>query len=351
MNTVARPLPGALAGPLRRGRDRFNAAFFVARQAVPALDPESFADGVRELGTVAETIAGHEPDRLDTVVAALYDLTLMLHQKGLLAGPGRPEAFGRLWNELLPAVHVHLAAAPEETAGRLVNALCQLEATPGVRTGEWIDRLIAVVNGLSGRAELFDAGRLLAWRCGMAHQREAALDAAGRVSERILRACLGLSTDDLAQLRADPWLDPAKAGAAGRGGRKRLQIVAETGGFRGFGGPFATPPLPFLLDGSLAVRDAENVWRLHADVFGTVFRKYAYKNNIENNTSASAARVTPEGVVTWNGAKARFERISKPSGIVCDGTTIAVTLSRSHRVLLIAMAAEPGEDGTRGRRE
>jgi hypothetical protein len=182
----------------------------------------------------------------------------------------------------------------------------------------------------------------------MAHQRDAALAAAGRVSERALQTCLGVRADRLALLREDPWLDPAKAGVAGQGGRKTLRIVAEAGGFRGFGGPFVTPPLPLLIDGALAVRDAEQVWRLHADVFGSVFEKYTDENYIEYNATSSSANVTPEGVVTWNGAKVRFERISKPSGIVCDGKTVAVTLSRSHRVILIAMVAESGEDGRWG---
>ncbi len=363
------PLSGPLAEALRHGRERFNTAFFVARQSTPGLDETAFARHLRRLAPVADAVACHGPACLDAAVAALYDLILDLFARGILSDTARADLLWRVITELLPPLHAFLAEAPYETAGKLVNAALQLDATPGARAKDWMALLASIAPRVSGQGELFDAGRVLAWRCGMAHQRKAALRAAERLSEPVLFEALDVPSagpggpvspsELLRALAADPWLHPARVvdGAAGR--PKALRLVADAGGFRGFGGPFLAPPRACVNNGVFVLSDDGQAWQMHADVFGVVFSKIT--NDICGDghrcgTSNQAIRdeihdvtVAGERTIAWKGLKARCERLAYPTGIVCDGTTAVVTLRHSHRVLLFARTAGiPGGAGRGG---
>lgn len=352
-------ISGPLAEALRRGREWFNTAFFVVRQSSPGLDEAVFAQYLRMLAPAAEAISPHGPERFDAAVAAFYDLILDLLARGILNDAARSDLLGRVVTELFPPLHAFLAEAPHDTAGKLVNAALQLAATAGARPKEWMDLLIRVVPMVSGHGELFDAGRVLAWRCGMAQLRTAALRAAERLSEPVLFSVFDVpsamkggrvsSAELLRALTADPWLHPAEAieGAAGR--PKALRLVVDAGGFRGFGGPFLAPPRARVVDGALVLSDASQAWQLHADVFGVVFSKVS--NDIyEDGRRCGALKqalldethdvtVAGEGTIVWKSLKTRCDRLAYPTGVVCDGTTAVVTLRHSHRVLLFARTA------------
>ncbi|MBP7632868.1 hypothetical protein KBA41_01765 [Candidatus Ozemobacteraceae bacterium] len=359
-------ISGPLAEALRRGRERFNTAFFVARQSSPGLDETAFARHLRTLAPVADAVACHGPACLDVAIAALYDLLLDLFARGILSDAARSDLLGRVITELLPPLHAFLAESPHETAGKLVNAALQLGATPGARSAEWMNLLVRIVPKVSARGELFDAGRVLAWRCGMAHQRTAALRAAERLSEQVLFSALDVPpavpggsvspAELLRALAADPWLHPAHVADGTAGRSKELRLVADAGGFRGFGGPFLAPPRACVADGEIVLSDAGQDWQMHADVFGVVFSKIYFdicNGGRRPGTAKQAMRdeihdvtVAADGTISWNGLKTRCDRLAYPTGVVCDGTTVVVTLRYSHRVLLFARtAAFPGDAG------
>ena len=356
---------GPLAEAFRRGRERFNTAFFISRQSSPGLDETIFAQHLRMLAPVADAVARHGPERLDAAVATLYDLLLDLLARGILSDGARTDLLRRVITELLPSLHVFLAEAPYETAGKLVNAALQIDATPGARSKEWMDLLAMVAPSVSGREELFDAGRVLAWRCGMAHQRTTALRAAERLSEAVFFPVLGVPragpggpvspSELLRALAGDPWLHPARTvdGTAGR--PKTLRLVADAGGFRGFGGPFLAPPRACVADGALVLSDGGRAWRMNADVFGVVFSQIfddICRDGSRGAASKQALRddahdvtVSGEGTIAWNGLKTRCDRLANPTGVACDGTTAVVTLRHSHRVLVFGRTVDL-PDGT-----
>lgn len=361
-------LAGPLAEALRRGRDRFNTAFFVARQSSPSLDGEAFARHLHLLAPVAEVVARHGAERLDAAVAALYDLSLDLLVRGILDDPARSCLVRRVLSELFPPLHTFLAEDPFEIAGKLINAVLQLDGTPGARPGEWMDLLIRVAPGVSGKSELFDAGRVLAWRCGMAHLRLSALSAAGRLGDRVLFETLGIPQETAGRISAeallraladDPWLHPDRAAEKGVGRPRTPRLVAEAGGFCGFGGPFLRPPRACHVDGDLILSDADHAWRMYADVFGVVFVKifsdiYTAMRFVtakqELRDDAHGVRVSEDGSIEWSGEEVRCGRVAHPTGVACDGNTAVVTLRHSHRVLLFARTAdEPGEGAGAGR--
>lgn len=354
--TVPARLSGPLADSLRRNRDRFNAAYFLARRASPRIDEASFAGHLCDnLQPVVDAVARHAPERVDAVVQALYDVSLELLCKGGLSESGRSKAMRRFWHELLPAVHSHLAHRPDFTVRALLNAALNLVSTKGARVEEWIEGFPDLALQTESLDEALDAGRVFAWRCGMAQIRRAALTAAGRMRPAAALAALGIAgnvwkrtprvPDILLALTNDPWLHPEEAAAGAARKNIGVRAVAVAGGFRGFGGPFASPPRAALIDGAIVLYDSECAWHLDADIFGTVFHKVVADISVLKDANilrdeSQGITVSPEGAIVWNDAAGRLQEAENASSMACDGVTAAITRFHSHKVLLITRSRE-----------
>ncbi len=340
---------GRLAKVLAEGRGRYNALFAAARKTWPLLDAEAFAGHVRAaVAPVAEAVADAAPARVEAAVDALYEVSLELCAKGLIGERSRVPGFGDAWAALLGAVAGLLAAAPRVVAPSLTNALYNLMVAPGVRWRAWTDDLRGLAPLCADAEALLGAGQVLAWRAGLAHFREGALDVSARLPTPVARAALGVApggappVDELVErLRRDPWLHPGRAAEAAEGGRA-LRLVAAVGGFRGFGGPFIRPPAVAVAEGRFLVSDGDEVWVLAADVFGATLRRTPGAAPpvppSAKRLEAGEFTVDGEGGVSHDGERRVFPELLDPASAASDGTTLAVTVPLSHRVYLVAPA-------------
>ena len=168
----------------------------------------------------------------------------------------------------------------------------------------------------------------------MAQYREPALALARSLPEEMIDGLFRVSNGRergsalLDRLSADPWYRPdAEPAATGP------RIVAEAGGFRGTGGVFLGPPEVFASDGVFYVTDRTGCWMLFADAFGSAFRRV---RSIPDSRSRGPYRVTKTGIVHGPHSKATIGLLSGSSSHASTDTTLAVTLSHSHRVFLVS---------------
>ncbi|HWP44721.1 MAG TPA: hypothetical protein VNO14_15845 [Blastocatellia bacterium] len=343
-------MEGLIAGPmaeaLRQGRDRFNTRFAYARRSSPSLDQEAFAEHLRSVvRPIADAVFRVAPDKVYETVEALYDISLELVAKGFLGKEIRYPALLAGWTRLFVELPHLLASGPALFAGPVSNALYNLSVTAGARPAYWIDAMIGIGRNCSDVRDFLEAGKAVAWRSGMAHYREGALEACRNLSPEIARAALSIpdsNTGDLSaildELAADPWLAPAVA-ARGEQANRRLKIVSAVGGFRGFGGFFRRPPEVVEIDGEIVASDGEEMWVIVADIFGATLHRAGSGLPARKTRGAPAFKIDKSGKVTKEASTAVFSELASPSSSASNHHTLAVTIPLSHAVYLVAMTS------------
>jgi hypothetical protein len=337
-------ITGPMAETLKRGRERFNTKFAYARHAYPTLDAAVFVDHLRfVVQPIATAAHAASPEKIDDVVDALYDLSLELTGKGLFGEQTRYPAILRGWTDLFPSLAHLLVNDARRFAGAVTNALYNLSVTPNARPTFWIDVMKEIGARCKDVSSFLETGKVVAWRCGMAHYRMGALEACLNLDPQVARAALAIpDTNSVAietivdRLKRDPWLSPAMVSEGG-GWKKTLKIMNPVGAFRGFGGLFTSPPEVALSDGELIVFDNENCWLMTADLFGATLHRIG---NTLPNIDAKAPKffeIDKSGRVTAEQHRAAFPQLTGCASSASTQTTLAVTIPVSHAVYLIAL--------------
>jgi hypothetical protein len=337
-------LSGPVAGALRRGRDRYNTKFALARRSFPTLDGASLGEHLRVyVAPIVEAVALAAQDE---TFDALYDISLELLGKELFGPQTRYPLILRGWRELLPAAPQFLTAEPRRVAGAITNALYNLAVEPNAKPELWLEEMRDVAPHCADAGQFLAAGQVLAWRAGLAQYRAGALAAARNLPDKLARTVLALSSaappvpEAINLLEQDPWLDPARMSSAPPQ-RQWLQVMASAGGFRGFGGPFLTPPTVVCQDGQLIVSDAESSWLVTADLFGaTLHRLGGALPPDAPNSSNQAFTLNGLGKIT-NGLQSHtIKWLAGSSSAAANETTLAATLPLSHLLFLVALIGE-----------
>ena len=334
-------IEGPFAEALERNRAELNARFAQARRLNRRLDPDEFLALLRLLvAPIVRACAAVRLDRLDAVADALYNASLDLLGHDCLGSSSRYPLIAEAWKWLLPVAAPFVADDPQLVIPLVSNAVYNLSNEPGARGHDWIQRMVAIAPMCASTAELLEAGKVVAWCCGMAHYRASALKAWNELPARLMSATLGIETPaaavaSLAQALQDPWWKPG-AGLA-QPAIRMLAVVGRPGGFRGFGGPFITPPEVAVVDGMLYVFDNESCWTLHADCFGATFQRFGRDLPKGLGPARHAAfEIAPDGTVVRGRLKANFDYLGGLSSSASTASTLAVTLPRSHHVFLVA---------------
>lgn len=329
----------ALAETLENGRARYNAEFQLARQRFPRLAPAEFQAHLREVvSPIVDTVSRVAPDSVRETVDVLYQFSLDLLGKGLFA---RYPALLEGWRQALPGLAPALAADPRLFAGSVTNALHKLSSTPGARPEEWIQGLLTLGPACSDAAQLLEAGKVLAWRSGLAQFRQGALAVTRTLPPEIALAALGVPGADpsnfsglIDQLEADPWLAPQEVLQPPPS--RQLRLVSRPGAFRGFGGLFVRPPQVLSVGADLYVTDGQDAFSLHADRFGAVFQRVPQLPKPNPGTSRYTLM---NGVVhAADGQQAAFPLFGSFASCAATDHVLAVTIPQSHSVFLIAVA-------------
>jgi hypothetical protein len=334
----------AMAEALRADRESLNQRFAQRPRAGAKIDEQAFQEHLRT--TVNELIGGVArvwPERVRAVLNSLFDVSLDLFAAGLLGPKAKHPHVRAAWREVLPPAAPLLAREPTRLAGCLSNAVDHLATHTSARPSEWICGMSKLSPHCDSVAQWLDAGKVIAWRAGLVQYRSAALRLARSMPWKFAARCFD-SPDDLTQAdwykrldrcEADRWFSPV-AGNAEAAGRS-LRIVCTTGGFRGFGGPFLRPPTVSAEGDKLFVADGNETWQLLADVFGTLW--YRVPTAPARSRVSGVVSIDPRGKVDWEGMRQDFVELADASSFACGGQTLAVTLSTSYHVFLVARAA------------
>ncbi len=321
-----------LAELLEARRDALNQRFLAARHQHRQLSAADFSQVLRErVLPVAEAILRAAPERLETAFDALYDSALRLTALDLL-GPGTHQPLlDRAFVELLPRAAHLLAPSPGESIPALLNALYNLTMEPDADAERWLAIMGDLAEQESNGGVYLDAGKVAAWVCGMAHYRDGALAIAARLPREHLARILGAADlDDPLATLTDPW--PI------RDGQPALRLVGRCGGFIGFDGPFVEPPEVACFDGQLYAFDRQGAWRLFADRFGVLLRRYGTDLPEGNPEENPGFRINRKGEVRHGEHTAAFPQLADYSSQAASEHTLVVALPHSHHLFLVALA-------------
>ncbi len=250
----------AVEASLRRQRAELDAqlAEAVSRGADPAL----LRNGLAEIVVVSER-AGGTGEELDAVVAALVGQVCALGRRGL--GGSSPERI--VLRGVVGQLGPWLRSDPTGCLTQVSHAARVLARRPGALDA-WVRRLVAAAARTDDAAQLRELGVVAAWRSGLVRLRDATLRAARGLPAEALAAVLGLpgaAEDALRANATDPWAWPGHEPRPGE-----LRVVARSGGFTGFGGPWPVPPVMIGGDGvRWRVRAGTDerllLWDVHGD--------------------------------------------------------------------------------------
>ncbi|MCP4687781.1 MAG: hypothetical protein GY859_07005, partial [Desulfobacterales bacterium] len=170
---------------------------------------------------------------------------------------------------LIPLVKERARESPEQLVHSMFTALNAILPHGPDAALAWISRMRKALPHCDAMADVLNAGRLCAWRSGLAHLRERALAAARELPPEAASGALNTPANAglLQRMEENPWFSPGKTGSAdaGSGG---LVFRCRMGGFRGFGGPFLKPPAVARVEQCFVASDGESGCAVFADCFG-----------------------------------------------------------------------------------
>ena len=318
---------------LRAGRAEFNERFAMARRAGLRVDEEQFSEVLRELvGPVVEAVSEVDEMAALATTRVLFEVALKLVSLGLLGQESRHFQINGLWMSELPKLASFLVEEPERVVSALSNAVHNLASSREGDAALWRQYLLEVAPGCSSADELLRAGKVLAWRSGMAHFRESALSEWESLSEGLKYEVMGVSEEvgDVADLRRR--LQNRWTGAVVESLSDEPQVVGRVGGFRGAGGVFVEPPCVGVRDGELFAFDREGVFSLHADVYGTSCKR-ASPAVLNGLSVESFEDMISQGTNELSGLPEVFE---EPTSVARTEDTLALSLGHSHFIYLVA---------------
>lgn len=290
---------------------------------------------------VLESLAKKSPSRWESSLEALFDLFLELAQKGYFSG--KCPAIATAWRDLLPKLPDLILQNPHSIAGGVSNSVYQLSSIGEVAPCLWIKIMGQIGPRCTNPALFFQAGKLVAWRSGMARYREEGLKIFRELDPVLAILALRLpitpqtpSRDLLyKKLMGDPWLMPERVSSQTTE-RRELSIVAIVGAFRGFGGQFVAPPTVFASGDKIRARDGGQEWGLEADCFGAGFYRIRGNSDGHGKGRQGTFSIDRSGMVQKGQLKAAFGILANCSSFACNSTTLAVTIRQSHSIFLIA---------------
>jgi hypothetical protein len=335
---------GAFAQALKNNRDKLNTKYAYARHTYTNLEGEAFKEHLRlTIAPIIEAVDRVVPESVDDVLVALYDFSLELIGKAMLGGESRYPAMLRGWNQIFAQFPKLLAQDPQAFAGSISNALYNLSINQNTRPDFWINEMLSLGLNCSDIASFLEVGKIVAWRSGMAHYREGALQACLMVDEKLARAALSIKDDNhtplpliIERLQQDPWLAPWSANQQGQRS-KRLKIASVVGAFRGYGGLFMSPPEVFLSDNDFYVFDNEFCWLMTADLFGATLHRVGAYIPEPDKAKRKDFRIDKSGQVNRTDFLMSFSELETPTSSAANETTLAVTVPHSFGVYLIAL--------------
>jgi len=208
----------------------------------------------------------------DKVINSTFRSVLKLISKGLIGKNGR---FKDLENHFYSITGYHKKLLSEHGGLFLINvfnALFNLQEKNTASIDKWASVLCSINPDID--LETFHkSGFILAWRCGAAGGRENAAALIPSLDREILKLIFKIESMDDSTVKkiydtiiSNPWRDPV---SAFQKNPDVSPVFTTAGGYRGFGKEFRSLPAAASIEDVIYVTDGIDVFRLHADYFGT----------------------------------------------------------------------------------
>lgn len=319
------------AAILAAGRSQFNQRMVEARRRHAGLNAEGFSEFLQScVDPVVEAVSLHDASRAAEAALAAYDLGLELAGLGLIGPGSRSMLIPATWQKLAPQLSHLIAQQPAVVLGLLSNAVLYLESIPRTRHNEWLDGMVALAARIESVPQLQAIGQILAWRCGVAHFRTGALEAAERLPEPLaLAACGGNASDSWSVVRqrivSDPWWRPDAPSV----------MRIEIGEFAGFGGQFCEPPEVRAHAGTFTVRSGAMYYLLIADAYGAVLHSSDAAEHDVLDAAKSDWKLK-ENILHVREREIGLDLPAEGIRICCNGPTLAITSPYTHAIGLMS---------------
>ncbi len=325
----------ALHAALRDRRDYFNARFETARHAAPRLNSNALFDFIRvAIAPLTSTIEARQPELVPAVVDAGFEVGVSLVSAGIWPSSPKLMLLKRAYTSTLCALSQAIAAEPQRLLFRLTNAVL----TPGLNAELWLACMEGIAGALATPAQVLDAGIVCAWRCGLAHYRDAALARMEQLPPAALLALFAPKQGDVDALKValhtQRWYR-ADAPLA------KNQIAVRVGAFVGLGGLFSAPPTVCSDGVDLYVSSGAAQWLLIADSYGLSLHGALP----EELAAIAPQKMPPPGfakILRWQNPRAptgqlvELTRWGAITSFASTADTYAITHARSYAVTLIA---------------
>lgn len=320
---------------LEAHRDELNARF---ARSPAARSPAGALGYLRR--TVVPILDAWEGAPSPAVLVALFEVGLVGLRCGVI-GETEPTDFERALAAALPALRRHVEQAPGAVLRAVGNGYLQIERACGTdRARAWLAALARGADRCADPTALFELGVVASWCAGLAEARDAALDRAARLEPTLVAELFG---PDVTPARLDP--DPVRrfCRPGSTTALAPLAVVATTGGFAGFGGPFQRPPVPRFVGGRLVCTDGVATFEVCADYFGARMRPATWAHAAATAAADPAgATLDPErGVVQALGGSCEAPVLRGVVAAAVGAGMVAVTLYDSHHVFVLGRREAP----------
>lgn len=335
-------IKGVLALELSARQGEYNSRFHAMRRVYPGLHAAEFsfflAEDAQPVADAASMHGGRTPRE---ICEALYDFGIeALGSRMFSAAAG----LRGLWRNIMLSYIRYFIVDPVSFPRIAANAIYNLSLTSYNSAAAWEKTLVSLAGHAGNKEELLDYGKALAWRCGLAHYRDSALDLIKKFQPPVQRIILGIpeivAGNELASvlnsLEGDPWFHPQDHPLPAGGAARHLEMVSSAGGFRGFGGPFISPPLVETVEGRIVAYDGKLSFIISADIYGTTLTKVD-PSLLAGGGPVCRGTINSAGAAEFGGLKGDFHELAGASSFACSTFTMAVTIPESHHLFLIAV--------------
>ncbi len=272
---------------------------------------------------VLETSAVNSaPEKVHEVVKALYLESLKLIGSGLAIR--YKEEYKSAWLLLMQLPHLVLKF-PVKIISLLHDVLSNLHTYAPAKTVVWCQLMKNSSFDIKTIEDFKIAGRIYAWKCGLAHLRSRLKEDFQTLSEELKHTILkNLSEEATGQIFEFRW------------STHTIKFEGVHGGFKGSEGFFEHPPKLAQIDEYLFATDSINNYALFADQFGKVLLP---ANTVDSNYILSNSKPF-DSVEKWLGKGKEQIDAHKISSIVTTKDTLAFTLQNSYFIYLFSIANE-----------
>lgn len=322
----------ATAQVLKQHREPCNQLFSEARHRYPHLDSEAFTHYWQETTpAVLDAVLEHRPDQFEETVMALYRHGLALAGLRWCGADSRFLLLQEAWRDVLPACQALIVEAPEQTLMAFTHALKQLQDHPGAQAVQWLQQMRVLAQQQISLTEWLSAGQVLAWRYGMAHYRQSALNKADSLPRALVSSLFELPAElDWPTARhhfeQHHWWTPESP-------EPDMTLRVRLGGFAGMGGQFNALPLVTAQDNQLYVRCEERCYRLFADAYGVSLKNDTGHIPPATPTPPPRAR---QARLDIDGETVSLPDLNRLSAVASTHDTVAVTSPDSFQILVFS---------------